>query len=148
MEPSGRTPEPSVLPISVRGEDFAEGTMREHQRDHARPRATRRFRDIYAICSLFVVALPLAVTPFPPENLDGKEGVVGSSPTEGSAQAQQIWAFCFRSACTRSSVQWVWSLLWSFQVQDARSCQPCQPATERTRTASERASLVQSEGAI
>jgi hypothetical protein len=62
----------------------------------------------------------------------GKEGVDGSSPSEGSAKAQQIRAFSFRSACTRSSVQWVWSRLWSFQVQNARSCQHAS-LTERTR---------------
>src|SRR5437667_7241458 len=48
---------------------------------------------------------------------DGKEGVDGSSPSEGSAKAPHVGAFVFRSTCSSSIVQWVWSRLWSFQVQ-------------------------------
>jgi hypothetical protein len=38
----------------------------------------------------------------------GKEGVDGSSPSEGSAKAPHIGAFSIEGACTVSSVQWVW----------------------------------------
>jgi hypothetical protein len=51
----------------------------------------------------------------------GKEGVDGSSPSEGSAKAPQIGAFCLTGTCTFSSVRWVWSPSWSPQVHDARS---------------------------
>jgi hypothetical protein len=49
----------------------------------------------------------------------GKEGVDGSSPSEGSAKTPHVGAFAFRSTCRVSTVRWVWSRLWSFQVQNA-----------------------------
>ena len=55
------------------------------------------------------------------EHLHGKEGVGGSSPPEGFAKAPQIGAFCFEGTCTISSMQWVWSPLWSLQVEQAAS---------------------------
>jgi hypothetical protein len=51
---------------------------------------------------------------------DGKEGVDGSSPSEGSAKAQQTAILPFGLTCTRSSMRWVWSRLWSFQVQNVK----------------------------
>src|SRR6266511_1466665 len=51
------------------------------------------------------------------EHLHGKEGVDGSSPSEGSAKAPEIGAFPFDCTCTISSVRQVWSPLWSLQVQ-------------------------------
>jgi hypothetical protein len=56
-------------------------------------------------------------------NLHGKEGVDGSSPSEGSAKAPHVGAFSFRATRSSSNVRWVWSRLWSFQVQNA----PCAP---------------------
>src|SRR6266516_4941085 len=56
-----------------------------------------------------------------PFGAHGKEGVDGSSPSEGSAKAPQIGAFCLTGTCTFSSVRWVWSPSWSPQVHDARS---------------------------
>jgi hypothetical protein len=50
---------------------------------------------------------------------DGKEGVDGSSPSEGSAKALEYRAFSFGSICTVSNVHRIWSRLWSFQVQNA-----------------------------
>jgi hypothetical protein len=47
----------------------------------------------------------------------GKEGVDGSSPSEGSAKAPHV-AFAFTSTCRFSRVRWVWSRLWSFRVQN------------------------------
>jgi hypothetical protein len=47
---------------------------------------------------------------------DGKEGVDGSSPSEGSAKAPHVGAFVFTSTCRFSRVRWVWSRLWSFRV--------------------------------
>jgi hypothetical protein len=52
--------------------------------------------------------------------LDGKEGVSGSSPEEGSAKAPQIGAFSLARTYTISSVRWIWSPLWSLQVDNAR----------------------------
>ena len=49
------------------------------------------------------------------EHLHGKEGVDGSSPSEGSAKTPETGAFVPRSACGGSHVQWVWSTLWSSQ---------------------------------
>src|ERR671930_250415 len=46
----------------------------------------------------------------------GKEGVEGSSPSEGSAKAPEIGTFSSRSTCVDSNVRWVWSRLWSFQI--------------------------------
>jgi hypothetical protein len=52
------------------------------------------------------------------EHLHGKEGVDGSSPSEGSAKVQHVAAFAFSPICSVSSVRWVWSHLWSFRVQN------------------------------
>jgi hypothetical protein len=41
-----------------------------------------------------MVANDLACTRLPPQNLHGKEGVDGSSPSEGSAKAPHNSAFC------------------------------------------------------
>src|SRR5439155_16256900 len=46
-----------------------------------------------------------------------REGVDGSSPSEGSAKAPDIGAFSFGTICSSSNVRWVWSRLWSFQFQ-------------------------------
>jgi hypothetical protein len=62
---------------------------------------------------------PLALLAQLVEHLHGKEGVGGSSPPEGSAKVPQIASFSFGSACTFSSVHWVWSRLWSFQIRTA-----------------------------
>jgi len=49
----------------------------------------------------------------------GKEGVDGSSPSEGSAKTPHVGVFAFRPTCRISSVRWVWSRLWSFRVENA-----------------------------
>jgi hypothetical protein len=50
----------------------------------------------------------------------GKEGVDGSSPSEGSAKALlHVGDFAFRSTCRVSSVRWVWSRLWSSRARGA-----------------------------
>jgi hypothetical protein len=59
-----------------------------------------------------------ACTRIPLPNLHGKEGVDGSSPSEGSAKAPQNGAFCFARTFTINNVRWVWSRLWSFQVEE------------------------------
>ncbi len=41
-----------------------------------------------------------------PESFHGKEGVDGSSPSEGSAKAPHVGAFLFRSTCSRVNVRW------------------------------------------
>jgi hypothetical protein len=61
------------------------------------------------ICRTNVAADVHSCTPIPPLNLHGKEGVNGSSPLEGSAKAPLVGAFAFRSTCSSSIVQWVWS---------------------------------------
>jgi hypothetical protein len=48
-----------------------------------------------------------------------KEGVDGSSPSEGSVKAPHVGAFVFRSTCRFSRVRWVWSRSWSFRVGNA-----------------------------
>jgi hypothetical protein len=49
----------------------------------------------------------------------GKEGVDGSSPSEGSAKSPLTGNFSFRTTCRLSFVRWVWSRLWSFRVENA-----------------------------
>jgi hypothetical protein len=56
---------------------------------------------------------------------NGKEGVVGSSPTEGSAKSLQTGPFPIELSCTTFRVQWVWSPLWSLQVE--KGPQPSAP---------------------
>ncbi len=53
-----------------------------------------------------------------PATFHGKEGVDGSSPSEGSAKAPHVGAFSFRPTCSLSNVQRVWSRLWSFRVRE------------------------------
>ena len=48
-----------------------------------------------------------------PRQCHGKEGVDGSSPSEGSAKAPHVGAFLFRSTCSRANMRWVWSRLWT-----------------------------------
>jgi hypothetical protein len=49
----------------------------------------------------------------------GKEGVDGSSPSEGSAKVPHVAAFAFSSTWSASNVRWVWSRLWSFRAREA-----------------------------
>ena len=37
-----------------------------------------------------------------------REGVDGSSPSEGSAKAPEIGALAFRPTCSASNVRWIW----------------------------------------
>jgi hypothetical protein len=88
------------------------------------------------------VASDRACTRLTLRNLHGKEGVDGSSPSEGSAKAVQIAAFLFRSTCTSSSMRWVWSRLWSshkssrrrFVPKRARSPNGTKVSSPRVRT--------------
>jgi hypothetical protein len=68
-------------------------------------------------------------------SLDGKEGVNGSSPLEGSAKAPHVGAFAFRSTCRFSRVRWVWSRLWSFRVDGPLPARPRNCSTERESAA-------------
>jgi hypothetical protein len=54
----------------------------------------------------------------PPPHVHGKEGVDGSSPSEGSAKAPHVGAFSVSPTCTGSNVRWKWGRLWSFQAQN------------------------------
>jgi hypothetical protein len=54
-----------------------------------------------------------------PGGAHGKEGVDGSSPSEGSAKAPHIGFCVFGSICRFSNVVQVWSPLWSLQVEKA-----------------------------
>jgi hypothetical protein len=86
------------------------------------------------------------------EHLHGKEGVDGSSPSEGSAKVPQIRHFPFGSACTFNNVHWVWSRLWSLQiwkrlVKPAFSSLRVRPGRERSRASSSRSRPHESRGA-
>ena len=72
-----------------------------------------------AICRRKCVASERACTPVTLPNFHGKEGVDGSSPSEGYAKAPHNGAFCFGSSCRFSNVGQVWSPLWSLQVVNA-----------------------------
>jgi len=50
--------------------------------------------------------------------LHGKEGVDGSSPSEGSAKPPHAAGFAIRLVCRASTVRWVWSRLWSFAARE------------------------------
>jgi hypothetical protein len=56
-----------------------------------------------------------------PESFHGKEGVDGSSPSEGSTKAPQIRPFRLARTCRSSSMRSLGSPLWSLQDQRARS---------------------------
>jgi hypothetical protein len=68
-----------------------------------------------------------------PIEAHGKEGVDGSSPSEGSTKAPHVGAFLFSSTCSKANVRWVWSLLWSFQVRGPRSSGGRKRAPEHER---------------
>ena len=53
-----------------------------------------------------------------PFGAHGKEGVDGSSPSEGSAKAPHAGAFVFTSTCRFSRVRRIWSRLWSFRADE------------------------------
>jgi hypothetical protein len=57
----------------------------------------------------------------PSLNLHGKEGVDGSSPSEGSAKLPHIRSFSIGSTCMNSSVRWTWSRSWSLQVEEGHA---------------------------
>jgi hypothetical protein len=66
-----------------------------------------------------VLADDRACTRLPSQNFHGKEGVDGSSPSEGSAKLQLMRGFPFGSICRFSNVGQVWSPLWSLQLENA-----------------------------
>jgi hypothetical protein len=111
---------PSCVLRSDNGPRVRDGYIRESTCGHARALPTHAHRPI---CRRNVIASARPCPPVPPGNLHGKEGVDGSSPSEGSAKAPHIGAFSVEGTCTISSVQWVWSRLWSFQVQNGAGVQ-------------------------
>ena len=80
-------------PLSVRQTDNSsrvrDGYIRSSKCGHARAHETR---DGTPICRSNVVRRDRACTPIPSQNLHGKEGVDGSSPSEGSQKASK-WPF-------------------------------------------------------
>ena len=69
----------------------------------------------------------------PPPDLNGKEGVDGSSPSEGSAKAPHVGVFSLSSICKNGSVQCVWSRLWSFRVENPRAPRVMRASGSRVR---------------
>jgi hypothetical protein len=63
-----------------------EGTLRELQPDHERPRPFRHFRQLPAGLQDFRARRTPLCPAFSVRSLNGKEGVDGSSPSEGSAK--------------------------------------------------------------
>ena len=61
--------------------------------------------EIPAVCPTSVPSQTRACPRFPPRNLNGKEGVDGSSPSEGSAKAQQIGDLSLGLTCTSSRMR-------------------------------------------
>jgi len=53
-----------------------------------------------------------------PETFHGKEGVDGSSPSEGSAKGLHSGCLSRRATCSSFNMRWVWSPLWSLQVEN------------------------------
>jgi hypothetical protein len=80
-----------------------------------------------SICRTNALADDRACAPLPPQNFHGKEGVDGSSPSEGSAKPPQNGLFFLGMTCRIASVRWVWSPLWSLQVENSvlEGASPC-----------------------
>src|SRR5437870_5833660 len=73
------------------------GTRRVQQVEHVRSRAGTLTRPEEPICSKNVAADARSCPRLAPLNLHGKEGVDGSSPSEGSAKAPQNEVLCIRA---------------------------------------------------
>jgi hypothetical protein len=109
------------------GTRVRDGYNRLSTRGHARPRETQLKA---TICRSNVYGDARPCTPVPPQNLHGKEGVDGSSPSEGSAKVQHVAAFAFSPTCRVGRVRWVWSRLWSFRVQNGVAPKHAWPTSE------------------
>src|SRR4030095_3551497 len=80
-------------------------TQNGHIRNDTRDVSRRIFTACNSpICRRNCVASDRACTRVTPRNLHGKEGVDGSSPSEGSAKAQHNALFHFGSTCRLSNV--------------------------------------------
>jgi hypothetical protein len=66
-----------------------------------------------------------------PPKSHGKEGVDGSSPSEGSTKDPHHEAFCVGSICRFANVGQVWGPLWRLQVETPRAT--ASPAAEHYR---------------
>jgi hypothetical protein len=99
----------------VNGARTQNGHIRNDTRDV--PRRNRRPGKA-PICSKNCVASDRACTRVTPGNLHGKEGVDGSSPSEGFAKFLQVGSFSLGFTCRIVSVRQVWSPLWSPEVQN------------------------------
>src|SRR5882724_1265182 len=75
----------------------AAGTRRVREREHDRSRAGTGGTSLTPICRTNAAANDRPCTPVPSPNFHGKEGVDGSSPSEGSAKAPQNEVFCIRA---------------------------------------------------
>jgi hypothetical protein len=95
-------PTQSTFPLRVLQTDneprVRDGYISLGTRGHARARETSRGGAIYR---RNVIARALPCPPVPPLNLHGKEGVDGSSPSEGFAKGQQMALFCARASADR-----------------------------------------------
>jgi hypothetical protein len=113
---------PATSVSSVVALDTRPRTQNGHIRNDTRD-VSRRIRSAWIglICRRNCAASDRACTRVTRLILHGKEGVDGSSPSEGSAKAPEIGAFSFRSICSASNVRWVWSPSWGLQVQNALS---------------------------
>jgi hypothetical protein len=83
-----------------------EGTLRERKRGYARHRAVIRLWRISSVSGMFVPAASGFLPSLPASSLNGKEGVDGSSPSEGSAKDPQIGALSFGSAFVETRVRY------------------------------------------
>jgi hypothetical protein len=116
VRPASPLQTPAVLVVSLANERRTQnGHIRNDTRDVA-----RRIRPVAngLISRRNCVARDRACTRVLLANFHGREGVDGSSPSEGSAKAPQIGAFL---TCTISNMRYLWSPLWSLQVQSAGS---------------------------
>jgi hypothetical protein len=69
--------------------------------------------------------------------LHGKEGVDGSSPSEGSAKTPQKRRFYFYPTCTIINMRWVWSPLWNPQPKAGEANTPVSDRTSPNAVAAE-----------
>jgi hypothetical protein len=63
----------------------------------------------------------------------GRQGVDGSSPSEGSAKAPHVGGFSFGATCSPANVRWVLSRAWSSRVQNGVARKHAWPTEKLTR---------------
>src|SRR3954468_24566549 len=105
---------PEIVADTANDPREPDANIRRYPRVHARVTSVR---GIPLVCRAFVLAVTLACPRFPTWFQDGKEGVDGSSPSEGSAKAPRTGLSSF-SVLRVVHDSPVWSMFWSSQIRE------------------------------